>query len=465
MRNVFFSIAYSFLTIIGLFSNLTFAATVTTGEATNVTSNSATLNGIVSNSRSPSEWFEYGTASGSYDNSTRTTSVFPFAGTKTVSIEVCGLSASKTYYYRIAAYENTPGGPSFYPDAYGEEKSFTTLAETTPIPMITPTQSPGLSPVVETGEVEVYETSAILNGTVNANEWSTTTWFEYGTVSAAYTDVTSKQTICGSSNISVSIRTGKLPNSFFYRITAQNDAGTSYGNEKFFTSLATPILTITQTPSATPTATVTSSPTSTPCVNMETGDATDITSNSATLNAIVCFGTTANYMYFEYGTISGEYTNNVSAEREGMSDNVSAKISELSPKTTYYYRIAIQQKPVPPSSGYVYGEEKYFTTLPACEAKEITTSPGKLRLKIGKSSEVIVALKGDDCVPTGNTVTATISKIGSKRIWVTPTSQATDENGQAKFTITAKNKAGNAKVTFMIEDFPNINKTMLVKVR
>ncbi len=127
MRNVFFSIAYSFLTTIGLFSNLTFAANVTTGEATNVTSNSATLNGIVSNSRSPSEWFEYGTASGSYDNSTRTTSVFPFAGTKTVSIEVCGLSASKTYYYRIAAYENTPGGPLFYPDAYGEEKSFTTL--------------------------------------------------------------------------------------------------------------------------------------------------------------------------------------------------------------------------------------------------------------------------------------------------------------------------------------------------
>ena len=105
-------------------------------------------------------------------------------------------------------------------------------------------------------------------------------------------------------------------------------------------------------------ATAASSPTSTPCVDMETGDATDITSNSATLNAIVCRGTTANNMYFEYGTTSGLYTSSVGAEEDGLSDNVSAKISELSPKTTYYYRIAIQQKPVPPSSGYVYGAEK-----------------------------------------------------------------------------------------------------------
>src|SRR3990167_4618641 len=39
--------------------------TVSTGEATDVTSSSATLNGTVSG-RAPEEWFEYGTASSSY---------------------------------------------------------------------------------------------------------------------------------------------------------------------------------------------------------------------------------------------------------------------------------------------------------------------------------------------------------------------------------------------------------------
>jgi len=209
-------------------------------------------------------------------------------------------------------------------------------------------------------------------------------------------------------------------------------------------------------------ATVAPSPTSTPCVvGIETGDATDITSNSATLNATVCSGTPAESMTFEYGTISGSYTSSVGAETIDMSDQVSAKISELSPKTTYYYRIAILQKPVPPSSGEVYGAEKSFTTLPECGAKEIAISPNRLRLKIGKSGEITVTLGGDDCVPAGNTVTATTSKIGSKRIWVTPASQATNENGEAVFTITAV-KIGTAKVIFKAG---GQKKSLIMKVR
>ena len=64
-------------------------------------------------------------------------------------------------------------------------------------------------------------------------------------------------------------------------------------------------------------------------------------------------------------------------------------------------------------------------------------------------------------MPTGNTVTATISKIGGKRISVTPASQATNENGEAVFTITAV-KIGTARVTFKAD---NLKMFLTVKVR
>jgi|SRR3972149_1968100 len=150
MRNIFFSIAYSFLTIIGLFSNLTFAevtpmvtatplttptpSNVITGEATDVTSSSATLNGAVYIILISTKWFEYGTISGAYDSA-----VYDVRGTITnnaskeeISASISGLSAAITYYYRLVVYEKPPGGYT-----YGNEKSFTTLGAT-PIPTVTP---------------------------------------------------------------------------------------------------------------------------------------------------------------------------------------------------------------------------------------------------------------------------------------------------------------------------------------
>ncbi|HHT9135950.1 MAG TPA: hypothetical protein ACFYEK_01765 [Candidatus Wunengus sp. YC60] len=66
------------------------------------------------------------------------------------------------------------------------------------------------------------------------------------------------------------------------------------------------------------------------------------------------------------------------------------------------------------------------------------------------------------CLVDGETVTATINAAGKKRISVSPTSGSTDENGQASFTITAKKKTGNARVTFKAGD---VKKSITVKVR
>jgi hypothetical protein len=62
----------------------------------------------------------------------------------------------------------------------------------------------------------------------------------------------------------------------------------------------------------------------------------------------------------------------------------------------------------------------------------------------------------------GKTVTATIGKFGSRRILISSTSEVIEENGEAKFTITAKNRIGKAKVTFKAD---KLKKSIIVKVR
>ena len=88
------------------------------------------------------------------------------------------------------------------------------------------------------------------------------------------------------------------------------------------------------------------------------------------------------------------------------------------------------------------------TPIP-CEPRSISASPPKsLTLKRNASGDVTVTVAGDDCASEGETVTATTNKAGEKRISISPASDTTDENGEAEFTITAKDKTGNARITF-----------------
>ena len=301
-----------------------------------------------------------------------------------------------------------------------------------------------------------------------------------------------------SKNVWKSSINGLSPATIYYYRIAANDSypgyttDTAYGSEKSFTTLAvtptvratvtmtptvvltprtTPLLTPTMTPMAT--AAPSPTPTVTPCGDISTDEATDVTSNSATLNATVCIGITAGQIYFEYGKTSGTYTNSIDTRRDDLLNNVYARISGLSTVTTYYYRIVVVQKGTPFNpTGYTYGEEKFFVTLsetssptvtptPLCEVESVSVLPKRLILKRGKSHEVTVNLKGkNDCSTEGKIITATIGKIGSKRISVTPANQAADENGQAVFTITAV-KIGTAKVIFKVD---STKKSVIVRV-
>ena len=82
----------------------------------------------------------------------------------------------------------------------------------------------------------VTQNSATLNGTVNANNQSTTVWFDYGETSGSYDKQSSTETVAGSSNTAVSITISGLSpaTTYYYRIIAESDAGTSYGDEMSF---------------------------------------------------------------------------------------------------------------------------------------------------------------------------------------------------------------------------------------
>lgn len=103
------------------------------------------------------------------------------------------------------------------------------------------------------------------------------------------------------------------------------------------------------------------------------------------------------------------------------------------------------------------------TTPTVCEPESIWVSPSRLTLKRKKSGGVAVTVIGDhDCAVDGETVTATINAAGKNRIAISPTSDTTNENGEAYFTITAKRKTGSARVTFKAG---SVMKSMTVRVR
>ncbi|MCC7210429.1 MAG: hypothetical protein E3K40_15680 [Candidatus Brocadia sp.] len=218
---------------------------------------------------------------------------------------------------------------------------------------------------------------------------------------------------------------------------------------------------------------VTGTPLTTPTPpSVITGEATNVTSSSVTLN-----GTTyllISTKFFEYGTITGTYDSAVYDVRGTITDkkeDISANISGLLAATTYYYRLVVYEKP---PGGYTYGNEKSFITLkatpiptatptPVCEAESIEASPKILKLKREALRNVTVTVTGiDSCSVVSEMVTAKI-KFGKKRISVTPLSQNTDAGGEAIFTIKATKETGNAKVKF--ETPSGLKTAVTVKVK
>ena len=85
-----------------------------------------------------------------------------------------------------------------------------------------------------------------------------------------------------------------------------------------------------------------------------------------------------------------------------------------------------------------------------------------MNLKGKRSKKVTVTVTGSDgCLVEGNIVEAKIDKSGKKYASISPKRGRTDANGQARFTISAKGKKGDATVSFTCEE---IIETITVKV-
>ena len=450
------------------------APTVTTSLATGVTTSSATLNGTVTaNGLSTTAWFEYGASSGSYTGTTTSQSV---SGTSTtsVSIGISGLSASTTYYYRIAA-ENSAG------TSYGSENSFSTTV-TADLNTLTASEIAqsllggigisSISNVTYTGsnvaagnfgnghENGIGIENGVILSTGNIADFVGPNDSDEETTSNGTSGDTDLNSLTGMPTYDATVlefdfvpTEGNLNFQFIFASEEYNEYVNSGFNDAFgfyvdgvnialipnttepisidtvnltsnstyyinndLSDLGTPTPFNTQydgfTTVLTAKATVTSGNThhmkvaiadtfdsiydsavfisaesfsSTNLATVTTGDATNVTLVSATLNGTVNADSTTTTAWFEYGASSGSYTGTTTSQSvSGTSTtSVSASISGLSASTTYYYRIAAQN-----SVGTFYGSEASFITTmpPGSISGEVLDASGQPVAGVGVSA-------------------------------------------------------------------------------
>ncbi len=223
----------------------------------------------------------------------------------------------------------------------------------------------------------------------------------------------------------------------------------------------------------TPSATVTPTPYDyVPDFTLYTKPATNITSDSATLNGLICSYTlpARTEISFLLGTKSEVYSEEITVDSASVEDigKISTKVRGLQPATSYYYKILARQRVMREGENQFnsYSDESSFKTLsetPKCEVKTLEVSLLEVTLKRFKSIEVVVSLEGEGgCLPEGEVVVARILKDGGKYIIIPTTSGIADENGQIKFTINALGEVGSARVVF---ETNGLKKRLLVKVR
>ena len=250
-----------------------------TTAASNVLASTATVNGTVNaNGASTAVTFEYGltTAYGS----TVSASPSPVTGSTVtaVSAPLTGLSQNTLYHYRV-------GGTNSGGTSNGLDMTFTT----------------GGVPVVVTNlPSNVTNTTATLNGTVTANNLSTTVTFEWGMTTAYGTTapgVPSPVSGTTATAVSANISGLTLGTIYHYRCVGVNGAGTTNGADQQFTAgCQAPVAPGTITGSTTVCASsanntysITAVPTAT-SYNWTVPAGATVTAGQGTLSATVTFG-------------------------------------------------------------------------------------------------------------------------------------------------------------------------------
>jgi len=258
-------------------------------------------------------------------------------GTGSFTSSITGLTANMTYYVR--AYATNSKGTS-----YGEQKSFTTLQSgTVTVPSVTTNSVSNIS-----------QTTATCGGNVTSDGGATVTAKGVCWSTSPNPTISNSHTTDGNGTGSfTSSITGLSANKTYYvRAYATNSKGTSYGEQKNFTTQQSGTVTV---PSVITNSVSNIAQTTATCGGNVTSD------GGATVTAKgVCWSTSQN------PTISNSHTTNGSG-----TGSFTSSITGLTANKTYYVRAYATN-----SKGTGYGTQKSFTTLQGGDASTptVTTS-------------------------------------------------------------------------------------------
>jgi hypothetical protein len=236
---------------------------------------------------------------------------------RNIAANISGLMANTTYHFRIVA-TNTAG------TRFGGDRTFTTLAPIGP-------------PVSITNPATLIAAfSAALNASVDPHGLPTSVHFQYGTT-ASYGLTTAPTNHSGNTYVNISRGISGLAanTTYHFRVVSTNTAGTTFGADRTFTTLAA---------------------TGPPVVT--TNSATNITATSATLNGSLNPHGLTTTVHFQYGTTTSYGRNTPTQTQTGNTyRNINANISGLIAGTTYHFRIVATN-----ANGTRFGADRIFAT-------------------------------------------------------------------------------------------------------
>ena len=251
----------------------------------------------------------------------------------------------------------------------GNGTLFSQIATSTPIAATSTDQTqpgaqvaaPQAPSAITSTTVSPGDTFAIVTGTVNPNGALTTYWYEFGS-SEALGNKTSSQTV-GSGLVQIpapAYVTGlSKDTTYFFRLVAKNEFGTIAGTQYTFQTthgVSVPVGSI---------------PT------VKTGLASGITNNAADVSGDVTPNQAGTQYWFEYGktTAFGNTSTIVSVGDGSDSVPASARLSNLSSGTLYYYRINAQNQFGTVTGGTLSFKTTGPTPAPAAVVTTQVTSP------------------------------------------------------------------------------------------
>jgi hypothetical protein len=209
----------SFYRLIGPASNTTFTPSPSTLPATQVSSNSAALNGTgIPVGNSTTYWFEYG-GDTNYGQTGPQTSMDTSTNPASLSCLVSGLNPLTLYHFQLVVMDD-------WGTQYGGDQTLTTAG---PPPA-----------VVTLAATNIGMRGAVLNGSVNGNGSLIAGYFQYG-LTTSYGSTTQTNQFYGTSpsstqDFSTSITGLSQATTYHYRIVAYNEWAEAAGADDSFTT-------------------------------------------------------------------------------------------------------------------------------------------------------------------------------------------------------------------------------------